>query len=166
MGSVFLVLMLILLGSIFIGTPVAFGLGFSAVVLILVFLEPNQLMQIGSIAFSQSTNINQLVAPLFILMAETLSQGNIAGDIFFVLNKWLSRLRGGLALSTMAASTVFAALCGSSPATAAAIGPDFHKGDGKARVSPGFCRWCRRCRGHAGNYDSPQYQPRDFRRHH
>ena len=122
MGSVFLVLMLILLGSIFIGTPVAFGLGFSAVVLILVFLEPNQLMQIGSIAFSQSTNINQLVAPLFILMAETLSQGDIAGDIFFVLNKWLSRLRGGLALSTMAASTVFAALCGSSPATAAAMG--------------------------------------------
>ena len=116
------ILIAVLLGTILLGTPVAFALGFSAVVLILVFLDPSQLMQIGSIAFSQGTSINQLVAPLFILMAEILSQGDIARDIFYVLNKWLQKIRGGLALSTMLASTVFAALCGSSPATAAAMG--------------------------------------------
>jgi len=117
-----LTIMLILLGTIFIGTPVAFGLGFVSVVLITLFLDPSQLMQIGSIAFSQSTSMNQLVAPLFILMAEALAQGDIAEDIFTVLSKWLRWIKGGLALSTMLASTIFAALCGSSPATAAAMG--------------------------------------------
>ena len=119
---VVLALLVILLGTILIGTPVAFALGFSAVVLIILYMDPSQLMQIGSIAFSQSTSMNQLVAPLFILMAEALAQGNIARDIFMVLSKWLRRINGGLALSTMLASTVFAALCGSSPATAAAMG--------------------------------------------
>ena len=117
-----LVIMLILLGTIFIGTPVAFGLGFVSVILITFFLEPSQLMQIGSIAFSQGTSMNQLVAPLFILMAEALAQGGIAKDIFTVLSKLLRRVKAGLALSTMLASTIFAALCGSSPATAAAMG--------------------------------------------
>jgi C4-dicarboxylate transporter DctM subunit len=79
-------------------------------------------MQIGSIAFSQGTSMNQLVAPLFILMAEALARGDIAKDIFTVLSKLLRRIKAGLALSTMLASTIFAALCGSSPATAAAMG--------------------------------------------
>ena len=96
-----LVIMLILLGTIFIGTPVAFGLGFVSVILITFFLEPSQLMQIGSIAFSQGTSMNQLVAPLFILMAEALAQGGIAKDIFTVLSKLLRRVKAGLALSTM-----------------------------------------------------------------
>ncbi len=122
MISITSALLVILLGTIFIGTPVAFGLGFSAVVLIMLFLDPSQLMQMGSIAFSQGTSMNQLVAPLFILMAEVLAQGNIASDIFTVLSRWLRRIDGGLALSTMLASTLFAALCGSSPATAAAMG--------------------------------------------
>lgn len=122
MISLMLAIMLILLGTIFIGTPVAFGLGFVSVILITFFLEPSQLMQIGSIAFSQGTSMNQLVAPLFILMAEALAQGGIARDIFTVLSKLLRRVKAGLALSTMLASTIFAALCGSSPATAAAIG--------------------------------------------
>jgi TRAP-type C4-dicarboxylate transport system permease large subunit len=74
------------------------------------------------IAFLQGTSPNQLIAPLFILMAEFLSRGGIAEDIYFVLNKYLQKLKGGLALSTTLACTVFAALCGSSPATAAAIG--------------------------------------------
>ena len=122
MISLMLVIMLILLGTIFIGTPVAFGLGFVSVVLITLFLDPSQLMQIGSIAFSQGTSMNQLVAPLFILMAEALARGDIAKDIFTVLSKLLRRIKAGLALSTMLASTIFAALCGSSPATAAAMG--------------------------------------------
>ncbi|MCL6449501.1 MAG: TRAP transporter large permease [Armatimonadetes bacterium] len=113
---------LLLLVVLFIGTPVAFGLGFVAVISILLFIFPSQLMQIGSIAFSQGTSMNQLVAPLFVLMAELLAQGKVAADIFTVLSKWMRRINGGLAISSTLACTIFAALCGSSPATAAAIG--------------------------------------------
>jgi C4-dicarboxylate transporter DctM subunit len=115
-------IVVILLTVLFMGTPVAFGLGFVAVLCTLVFLSPDQLYSIGVIAFSQSTSQNQIIAPLFILMAEILSRGGVAADIFVVLSKWMSRLRGGLAISATLASTMFAALCGSSPATAAAIG--------------------------------------------
>ena len=116
------VVMVILLLVLFLGTPVAFGLGFVAVATILLYLSPNQLIQIGNIAYSQGTNMNQLVAPLFILMAEVLARGGMAADLFTVLSSWLRRLRGGLGISATLACTVFAALCGSSPATAAAIG--------------------------------------------
>jgi tripartite ATP-independent transporter DctM subunit len=122
LGLTLLVICTILLFSIFIGAPVAFALGFTGIVIALLYLEPQQLMQMGSIAFSQATSMNQLVAPLFILMAEALAQGDVASDIFMVINKWMGKIRGGLALSATLACTVFAALCGSSPATAAAIG--------------------------------------------
>jgi len=115
-------ILLLLLVVLFIGTPVAFGLGFVAITVILVFLSPNQMAQLGSIAYNQGTGINLIVAPLFILMAEILLQAKIAGDIFHVLSKWTRRIKGGLAISATLASTIFAALCGSSPATAATIG--------------------------------------------
>lgn len=117
-----LAIVVILLAVLFIGTPVAFGIGFVGISLIMLFISPSQLEQVATIAYSQGTSINQLIAPLFILMAETLSQGNVARDIYFVLSKWLRRLKGGLGIAATIASTIFAALCGSSPATAAAIG--------------------------------------------
>jgi TRAP-type C4-dicarboxylate transport system permease large subunit len=55
-------------------------------------------------------------------MAEFQSRGGIAEDIFAVLNKGIGKLKGGLAISTTLACTIFAALCGSSPATAASVG--------------------------------------------
>jgi C4-dicarboxylate transporter DctM subunit len=116
------VLFLILIFTIFIGTPVAFALGVTSIAGILLYLSPIQLAQIGSIAFNHGTNMNQLVAPLFILMAEALANGRIASDIYRVINKWLRKFKVGLAFSAILASTIFAALCGSSPATAAAIG--------------------------------------------
>lgn len=115
-------LVLLLLGVLFIGTPVAFGLGFVGVAATILFLSPEQLSQVGSIAYSNGNSLNQLIAPLFILMAEVLARGRIAEDIFLVLSKYTHRIKGGLAISATLASAVFAALCGSSPATAAAIG--------------------------------------------
>ena len=116
------VIIFILFLTIFIGAPVSFSLCFTAIIATLIYLEPSQLLQIGSIAFSKATDMNQLIAPLFILMAEFLARGDVAADIFTILNKYLQRIKGGLAVSATLASTIFAALCGSSVATAAAIG--------------------------------------------
>lgn len=117
-----IIIIAILLAAIFVGSPVSFALGFVGVAATLLFLSPIQLIQFGSIVYTQGTSMNQLVAPLFILMAEALAQGDVASDIFLVINKWTRRIKGGLALSATLACTVFAALCGSSVATAAAIG--------------------------------------------
>jgi C4-dicarboxylate transporter DctM subunit len=112
----------ILLIAMFIGTPVANALGIAAIVGILVFMEPAQLTRFTIVAYSQSTSMNQMVPPLFILMAEFLSRGGIASDIYNMLSRAMRGIKGGLALATTLACTIFAALCGSSPATAASIG--------------------------------------------
>lgn len=105
-----------------LGVPIAFGLGFIAVLGTIIFLNPAQLAQLVEIAYEQGTSTTQLVAPLFILMAEIITHGGIAADIYEVLSKWLKKIPGSLGLSTIGASTIFAALCGSSPATAVTIG--------------------------------------------
>ena len=119
-GQLLACIIVILLIAIFIGTPVATAIGFTGVAALLLFMGPNFLSHFGTIAYEQGISMNQLIAPLFILMAEFLARGGIAEDLYRVLNKYLHKLKGGLALSTTIACTIFAALCGSSPATAAA----------------------------------------------
>jgi C4-dicarboxylate transporter DctM subunit len=62
------------------------------------------------------------VIPLFILMGAVVSNTGVAGDLYNTAYKWLGRLRGGLAMSTVVACAGFAAICGSSAATAATMG--------------------------------------------
>lgn len=60
--------------------------------------------------------------PLFILMGIVVSTTGIAGDLYKAANKWIGNMPGGLAIATMVATGGFAAVCGSSDATAAAMG--------------------------------------------
>ncbi|MDR1070001.1 MAG: TRAP transporter large permease subunit, partial [Gracilibacteraceae bacterium] len=122
MAEVVVTALAVLLASLFLGAPVMAAIGFTGIVTMLVFMGGKFLIQFASIAYSQGTSMNQLVAPLFIMMAEFLARGGIAEDIYSVLNRLLRRFKGGLAIATTLACTVFAALCGSSPATAASIG--------------------------------------------
>jgi len=60
--------------------------------------------------------------PLFILMGIVASETGIAGDLYNAANKWVGNIPGGLAIATTVATGGFAAVCGSSDATAAAMG--------------------------------------------
>jgi C4-dicarboxylate transporter, DctM subunit len=86
---------------------------------------------LGSAAgFSQAANIGAqaldnyvlLALPMYILAGEILMRGNIGRELFDVSFKWLGHIPGGLAVATVASCSVFAAISGSSVATAAAIG--------------------------------------------
>ena len=121
-AGMILIIFGILLIVLLQGSPVASAMGFAAVAAILIFMEPRFLIQFGGIAFNQGTNMNMLIAPMFILMSEFLARGGIAEDLFTVLDIWTRKFRGGLAIATTLACTIFAALCGSSPATAASMG--------------------------------------------
>ena len=61
------------------------------------------------------------VVPLFILMGDVLSRTGIAQDLFRAANAFLGSIRGGLALATMVTCGGFAAVCGSSFATASTM---------------------------------------------
>ena len=62
------------------------------------------------------------VIPLFILMGEFAFHAGLSQDLYSAVQSWLGRLRGGLAMATIGGCAGFAAVCGSSVATAATMG--------------------------------------------
>lgn len=121
-GLILLIFFTIMLTTLFLGTPVSMSLGFTGVLGVILWIGANKLTQFGVIAYTQGTNTNQMILPMFIMMSEFLARGGVAEDIFDVINRAIGHFKGGLAIATTLACTIFAALCGSSPATAASIG--------------------------------------------
>ncbi|MBN1227752.1 MAG: TRAP transporter large permease subunit [Deltaproteobacteria bacterium] len=124
-----------------VGTPIAFALGFSSISVILVFMRPNQLIQLTSIVLNNGTSSTMLVVPMFVLMAEILIVSGITKDIFDAAHKWLGRLPGGLGVAVIATCAGFASVTGSSGATVATIGsmsvPEMLKRNYSTRLSAG-----------------------------
>lgn len=74
------------------------------------------------IPYERAANYTVSVIPLFVLMGLIASATGISGDLFKSTNAWLGRLPGGLAVATIGACAGFAAVSGSSMASAAAMG--------------------------------------------
>ena len=121
-GIISIILIVILVILLGLGTPIAFCVGFLTVVGILAFLDPAQLYQIAEVAADSGTNLFMLTLPLFIFMGEVVQFSGIGDDLYTAAQNWLNRLPGGLAISSIATCTGFAAISGSSPATAATVG--------------------------------------------
>ncbi|WP_269580648.1 TRAP transporter large permease [Roseibium sp. Sym1] len=61
------------------------------------------------------------IVPLFVLMGAVAARSGLSRELYGVFNAWLGRFRGGLAIATVGACGAFAAICGSSLATAATM---------------------------------------------
>ena len=61
------------------------------------------------------------MVPLFVLMGLFVNKGGISRELYAVSNAFLGHFRGGLAMATIVACGGFAAICGSSLATAATM---------------------------------------------
>ncbi len=59
------------------------------------------------------------VIPLFVLMGQIAFNAGIAKRLYDAAYRFIGHIPGGLAMATVAGATVFKAICGSSPATAA-----------------------------------------------
>lgn len=121
-GLISIVLIIVLIILLGLGTPISFCLGFLGVAGIVALLDFGTLYQIAEVAAATGTNLFMITLPLFILMAEVISFSGVGDDIYTAAHDWLSWLPGGLAISSIATCTGFAAISGSSPATAAAVG--------------------------------------------
>ncbi|MGD8562205.1 MAG: TRAP transporter large permease [Desulfarculaceae bacterium] len=113
---------LIALLFLFSGMPIAFALGITSVVMAFLFGIPDQFDFIANIFFDSLDSFGLLAIPLFIFMGVTIAFSPAGNDLYEALHRWLYRIPGGLAISNIIACAIFAAMCGSSPATAAAIG--------------------------------------------
>ena len=132
---------LIMAALMIIGMPIAFALGLTALIAVVLFLGPTQLGFFAHFVFDSLNDFALLSIPLFVLMGVIFGRSKASEDLFEVTNMWLSWLRGGLAMSSVVACSIFAALTGSSPATSAAIGkvaiPEMRKRNYSNQVATG-----------------------------
>ncbi len=73
-------------------------------------------------AYSDLNSFVIIAIPLYIFMGQLMLKGEAGRDLFDLAQRFLGKLPGGLAIAAIAASAIFAAISGSSTATAATIG--------------------------------------------
>jgi len=117
-----LVPLIVLIALLLAGVPVGFSLAISGTFGLFLVVDISSIPVLLVNDTYQSTASYLLsTIPMFILMAEFLREGGLTEKIFTAANRWLSGVRGGLAMATALASGGMAALSGSSTATAATM---------------------------------------------
>lgn len=112
------VLVVLLLSSL----PVALAMGLVGIVGYAIVISPHAALSVlQADLFDAFSNYGLSVIPLFVFMGQVCFHAGISGRLFNAAYHWLGRLRGGMAMATVGACTVFGAICGSGPATAATM---------------------------------------------
>ena len=114
-------LFLLLFVFMLIGMPVAVALGLSSLLTILFFAQ-DSLASLSLKLFETSEHYTLLAIPFFILGGAFMTTGGVAKRMIRFANACIGHLRGGLALASVLACMLFAAVSGSSPATVVAVG--------------------------------------------
>ncbi len=94
------------------GLPIAFSLGFVAIIFAFYLWGPESLLLIASSMSNYLKNFLLVAIPLFIFMANMLERAGIADDLYSTMHKWFGPVRGGLAIGTVVICTIFAAMSG------------------------------------------------------
>lgn len=117
-----IMLFVLLFGLMFSGMPIAISLGLSSILTMLFFTDTSM----ASIALKMIDTLTEhytlLAIPFFILSSAFLSNGGVAGRMIRFAVACVGHIKGGLAMASVMACMLFAAVSGSSPATVAAIG--------------------------------------------
>ena len=116
--TAFLVLVFLLAITVPIGVAMTLcGVGGLAMIIGLV----PSLSLFGTTVMQSVVTYDLSIIPLFILMGALASRSGLSQELYDAFNAWLGGFRGGLALATVGACGAFAAICGSSVATAATM---------------------------------------------
>ncbi|HET6609672.1 MAG TPA: TRAP transporter large permease [Rhodopila sp.] len=115
--AMFLVMFFGLLSA---GMPIFLVLGACAAVLYLISGQP--MIGVAQVIIDHLNSSTLMSLPLFVMAAAFMRQGGVAKALVDVSAAWLGGIRGSLGLVTVVACTLFAAICGSSVATALAMG--------------------------------------------
>ncbi|CTQ48529.1 TRAP transporter large permease [Jannaschia donghaensis] len=117
-GLVAIVTILVL----FSGMSVAVGLLVVSAGFLIIFDGIRSLELMPEILFGKLDNFALLAIPMFIIMGASIASTRAGADLYEALERWLTRVPGGLVVSNLGACALFSAMSGSSPATCAAIG--------------------------------------------
>jgi tripartite ATP-independent transporter DctM subunit len=107
--------------GLFLGLPVALGLGGTAV-LFAAILEPRSLLAIPSAFYYTPWNGVLVTVPLFLFMGSLIRFSGIAEAAYDAVYKLIGHIGGGLAMGTVMVCTIFAAITGITPPATITMG--------------------------------------------
>ena len=135
-------ILVLLLTLFFLGMPVGFAMavvGFCGFCYAVSFKAA--LNMIATDLWTTFSKFGLTVIPLFVLMGYLAFNSGIAERLYNAAYKWVGHWPGGLAIATIGADELFAAICGSNTATAATMGavalPQMEKYHYDPRLSSG-----------------------------
>jgi len=122
LGLEIVIVFAVFLGLLAAGMSIPFAIGVPALVYLLLHGGPAALKGLGLVSWGSMDSFTLTAIPLFILMAEIMQHSGLSFRIYRGLSKIVARIPGGLLQTNVAGCAVFAAISGSSVATAASIG--------------------------------------------
>ncbi|OUR77183.1 C4-dicarboxylate ABC transporter permease [Alphaproteobacteria bacterium 46_93_T64] len=109
-----------LFGILATGMPIFLALGFMSILLF--WHEGTPLVGLPQLIVDHMNSITFLAIPFFVMAATFMQKGGVAKALVNCAYAWVGHFRGGMAVVCVVATAIFAAICGSSVATAMAMG--------------------------------------------
>lgn len=121
--TVGLIVLLFVFILMFFRVPIAIAMAVPSILGILYLRDWNILLSvIDTVVWKNSYSYALTSIPLFVLMGNLIYASGISSELYTFFRSWLGNFRGGLAMSTIGSSAMFAAASGSSLATTSTIG--------------------------------------------
>jgi C4-dicarboxylate transporter DctM subunit len=115
-----IIFLVIFFGLLSCGMPIFLVLGLISAALFYISGQP--LIGVAQVVIDHLNSSTLMSLPLFVMAAAFMRRGGIARALVELASAWIGGVRGSLGLVTVVACTMFAAICGSSVATALAMG--------------------------------------------
>jgi len=103
------------------GLPIVFVLGITALVMMAMF-SPTPLIMVPEVMYNSLYSFPLMAIPFFVLAAQFMVRGGTSRYLIAAANCFVRHFWGGLAIVCVISCMIFAAICGSSVATALAMG--------------------------------------------
>ena len=104
---------------LFLGVPIYLTMGLTSG---LVFATEGSLVPLAQKIIDELNSPTLLAVPYFVIAATFMERGGVAKALINAATAWIGRVHGGLGLVSVLTCAIFAAMCGSSVATAIAMG--------------------------------------------
>lgn len=154
--SIGLLSLLLIVGIIFLlllGLPLAFTTGSVATLATLFLFGPDALYLIVARVFDMMGNYVLVAVPLFIFMANMMERAGVAEQMYTAIHIWSGRLPGGLAIGTIIACCLMAAMV-NRRSRSRHLGADSRPHHAQAGLSQGYRTRFGLCRRRALHADS------------
>lgn len=115
-------LFLVLLTLMFLGVSTGASMGITAIVFLLIYGSPSELITLAQRMYSGCTSLTLLAIPFYILMGNLMNESGVSSKLYKFMKVMVGHLWGGLAHADILACTVMAGMSGSAVAEAASIG--------------------------------------------